>query len=202
MTPGVLLGRARRAWFPLLFVLLFGWLDWLSHHDPVVAVGGVVLAVAGILLWPEIAARLGLTALLQRVPQRFRPVLFAIPGLAFVLVRTQSGGASGQTTQTVAAISLVSVVVLSFLGPAIDRRLAGWYSRRNVVPRLPRMVLAPLLAVVLSYLIVHGAPADLPTLAGVGAASAATTPSSTLAVLASLVAAAVSFLLLREPAPD
>jgi hypothetical protein len=201
MSVSVLLGRARRAWFPLLFVLLFAWLDWLSHHDLVVPILGVLLAAGGILLWPEIAARLGITATVQRIPQRLRPILLALPGLAFVLLRAQ-GDPRSQTAPTIAVLSLVTVAALSFFGPAVDARLAGWYARRNLIPRLPRMLLTPLLAVVLSYLIVHGNPADLPALTGASAAASGTSPSPLLAVLASLVTTAVGFMLLREPAAE
>ena len=198
MSAGTVLSAVRRSWVPLLFVLLFGWVDWLGHRSLLV-IPGVLLAAALILLWPPVAGRLHLDGLWHRLPAWLRPIAVAAPGLAFLLWRGRTGSLAGTAT-VVAALSLVSVIALALFGPAIDRRLGGFYRVRNVVPKVVRLLLAPALAIVLSFVVVHG-PSDLRALAGAAATPATVgTVSSVLIVIAALLSTAVGFLLLREPA--
>jgi hypothetical protein len=198
---GTLLGRARGAWFPILFVLLFAYIDFIAHHNLLVVVGGVALALAAILFWPDLAARLGIGTLVSRIPAPMRPVLFAVPGLAFLLVRGQMGTQT-QAAPTVAVISLIVVTALSVLSPAIDPRLSGYYRVRDLVPRLIRMIATPALAIAIGFAIMHGGLTDMPSLLSGKAATSAAAPGALnpfLLVLASLTSTAAGFLLLREP---
>lgn len=198
---GTLIARARGAWFPLLFVLLFAYIDFIAHHNLLVVVLGVVIAVAAILFWPDVAARLGLDALVGRIPQPVRPILFAIPGLAFLLMRGQTGTQT-QAAPLVAVVSLMAVTALTVLSPAIDPRLSGYYRVRDLVPRLVRMIATPALAITLGFAIMHGGFADMPTLLSGKTATAAAAPgpvSPILLVVAALLSTGIGFLLLREP---
>jgi len=172
-----LLQRARSSWYVILFILLFAAVDWIAHHDPVIAFLGAIIAIAAVLTWPDVAARLHVDRLLAKVPPLARAALIALPGLAFIALRERGG--------LVAVVTLAAVVGLAVFGPALDRRLAGFYRGRDAVPRAGRMVAAPVLALLVAGAI--AAPAR-------GAASV----SPVLLVLAALASTAIGFLLLRE----
>lgn len=189
--------RAAAAWFPLLFVALFAWLDWITHRSVVflVVVGGGTVAV--ILFRERIVERLKLGPTLAQVPARLRPLLLALPPLLYFVVRGQ--GTSDAGIQVLLA-SIGMILAISFLGPGIDRRLSGFYGRRNRwMPRPARMLLAPVTAILLAFLVVHGTLSDLPALFG-GATNSPASPSGRTGriVLGTLLSGAFAFLLLRE----
>lgn len=189
--------RLRRLWFPLIFVALFAWIDWITHRSILflLLVGGGVAIV--ILYREQIARKLQLHDLLRQLPTQARPFLVAAPPLLYFMVRGQ--GTSDAGIQVV-LVSLAMVAAVTFLGPQIDQRLAGFYAWRNrFLPQLPRAILALVAAVLVAFLVVHGTLADLPALFGAPTRSPASPTDRTGRLLLSIVlAASIAFLLLRE----
>lgn len=192
------LARARRMWVVLASFVLLCYLDWLTHRDVafLIIAGGLVLTL--LLIGPELAEAVGLRAPLSRLPAVVKSLLFAAPGYAYLASR-------GQGTTDVAApvivTGIVIIIVLAVTGEAIDTRLAPFYSARNrVLPRGVRQGLTLVLAIVASFLIIHGDITDLPALFGVGThtkVKAFFTDSSRF-VFGGIVAMLVAVVLLRE----
>jgi len=183
--------------FALAFVALFCYLDWITHRSAVavvvIAAGGIAVIVFG----REIATKLNLQDEIAKIPARAKPILFAAPGLLYFMSRgSGTSGAGGP----VFFASAIAVAAPALFGPEIDARLAGFYAARNkAAPRVLRMIAAPILAVLLSFLIIHGSLGDIGALFG-GTTKAARTPAGLGGrfFLAALLSASVSFLLLRE----
>lgn len=208
MTKGEGLKRAKRAWYPLLFVLLFLWLDWITHRSFVFVIVGGAIAVGVIVfpkqiqakLPPDLAKRFNLTDPLAQVPPKIKPFVAASPGLLYFMLRGKGTSGAGLT---VPVVSLLAGACVRAYGEQIDKRLAGFYRVRDVVPRVVRMVLVPVLSIVLAFLIIHGNVGDMGALIG----KATTQPRSPAGlqgrfILATLATMTVSILLLRRSSKE
>jgi hypothetical protein len=184
-------------WLPLFFIGALSYMDWLTHREIwfVLVVGGG--GAAAILLWPLIKARLGLEPTLAQIPAWARPFLAVAPFVLYFVIRGQGRSNAGVL---VALLSTAIVATTAFFGPAIDRRLAGFYAARNrILPRWLRLVLALSAPLVIALLVVHGSLFALPLLFG------GTTDSPSYAngkavpfALSTILSAGIVFLLLRE----
>ena len=193
--------RLMSSWFPLVFVVLFTWLDWISHRDLFAAI--ILFGGSAVVIFrSEIGARTGLTKVAEQLPPQAKPIFLAIPGLVYYYLRGQ-GTADPTVANAVILFTMGFVVVVAIFGQKIDARLAGFYESRNrILPRLVRGILAPVLAVLISFAVIHGNLGDLPALFG-GTTVAARSPvevSTLTFVVATLLAAGASFLLLRDRA--
>jgi hypothetical protein len=189
--------RARRDWLPLLFVALFAWLDWVINRSlafVLLAGGGVSGAI---MFRAEIAERLGLVRWFKFVPARVASLLFATPGLLYFLIRGQGTSEAGLA---VVLATLLALATIMFCGSRIDDRLAPFYAFRDrILPRMFRMLIALAVAILMSFLIIHGSLGDLPALFG-GTTHSPQAPAGIQwrFFLATLLAAASAFLLVRE----
>lgn len=190
--------RLRATWPVLIFTTLFMWLDWITHRDAafIVIIGLLVAAV--VVFGPAIIAWLNLTATVAMIPWWIKPFLFAAPAYIYLLSRGQGTTDAGTP---IVITGLILLAALLAVGPSLDARLAGFYQARNrLVPRPLRIVLSPLIAIVLSFLIVHGDLSSLPAFWGGSTQTrkrAAETDTS-LFVIAALLSTIVTLLLLRE----
>jgi hypothetical protein len=189
------------------YVVLLAWLDWITHRSIVfvIVVGGGLIAAAlyksriGKALMAVEWARPVVEAW-DKAPPRVRQLLTSLAPLLYFLVRGQGTSGAGGVVVLAGAIVACSVV---FFGKEIDARLAGFYKARNkVLARGARMVLAPVLGIVIAFLVVHGSLSDLPALFGGQTSS----PQSPMGLegsmfLATLLAGACTVLLLREGEP-
>lgn len=183
--------------FALAFVALFAYLDWITHRDVATTVVLAAAAAGSILYRRAIVDWLNLRPQLDRLSPRVRPLLAAIPGLAYFLFRGQgTSGAGG-----IVLVSMLGVVGANMvIGPQLDEKLAAFYVTRNkVLPRPVRMALALVVPVLIAFLVVHGSLGDLPAMFG-GTTKHPATPDGLEGrfLLATLLSAAVSWLLLRE----
>jgi hypothetical protein len=187
--------------FGLVLIAWFAYLDWILHREAAfVIIFGLV--AAGVVVWKrEIIDRLNLGPNLAQVPVQLKPVIAAVPGIAYFLAR-------GQGTSGAGGVVLVSMLLVigagAFLGPAIDVRLRPVYDARNRILPLPvRMALGIIVPVLLSFLLIHGSLSDLPALFG-GTTKTARSPAGLEGrfLLATLLSAAVGWLLLRQAPPE
>jgi hypothetical protein len=188
----------------IAYVVFFAWLDWIMHRSIVfiIVVGGGLIAAAlyrsrigqAIMSaeWPR-----PLVEGWQRISPRVRHLLVSLTPLLYFLIRGQGTSNAGIV---VVIASLIVAAVVIFLGPAIDPALKGFYAARNrLLARGLRMVLAPVLGIVIAFVVVHGSLGDLPALFG----GQTTSPQSPVDLtgqifLATLLAGACTVLLLRE----
>ena len=190
----------RGALLPIIFIVVLGYVDWLAHRNiPVVVIGGVV-AIGLALFRSQISSRLLRIPAIARIPEPVRTIgLAAIPLLYFSLRGRGTSGAGG----LVLVVGLAVVVAIQLFGPALDRSLARFYEARNrVLPRWLRMLLVPLVAIVVTFLLIHGSLGDLPAMFG-GTTRAPASPAGRqgLFLVGVLLSAAAGILLLRE-APE
>lgn len=200
----------RRLWGFIAYVILFAWLDWMTHRNVpfIVFVGGVV--ILGALFRAPIGRAIQAISLRDTsgwtnrfvngwlaLPWKIRRTLVALTPLLYFLLRGQGTSGAGGAVLLGAAAVAVPVILM---GDQIDRPLQHYYLRRDtLVPRWLRLVLAPAVAIVLAFTIVHGSILDLPALFG----GATLTPRSPVGLdgrffLATLIASACSVLLIRE----
>jgi hypothetical protein len=185
------------SWLALAFVVVFCYLDWITHRE---AAATVLLGAAatGVIVYRRaLIAKLNLGPTMESLSPRVKPILAAIPGVAYFLLRGQgTSGAGG-----IVLISMALVVGASVLfGPQLDVKLAGFYGSRNrVLPKVLRMALAIVVPVLVAFLVVHGSLSDLPALFG-GSTNHPSSPAGleNRFLLATILSAAVSWLLLRE----
>jgi len=187
-------------WLALAFVAVFAYFDWIMHRELATTLI-LAAAVAGVIVFrPRLIAALNLGDPLAAIPRRFKPILAAIPGVAYFLIRGQGTSGSG----TVVLLSMLAVVAASvLLGSAFDRTLAPYYRVRNrLLPRPLRMVLAIVLPVLVAFLVIHGSLADLPALFG-GTTRHRQNPVGRQGqfFVGTLLSAAVAWLLLRDSPP-
>jgi hypothetical protein len=185
------------SWLALAFVAVFCYLDWITHRE---AATTVLLgaAVAGVIVYRRAPIdKLNLGPTLESLSPRVKPILAAIPGVAYFLLRGQgTSGAGGFVFVSMGMVVGVSVL----FGPLLDEKLAGFYASRNrVLPKAIRMVLAIVVPVLVAFLIVHGTLSDLPALFG-GSTNHPSSPAGLESrfLLATTVSAAATWLLLRE----
>jgi len=200
--------RLGRVWPTFIFLAIFGWLDWLTHRQLGVTIFGGGAIIALILFWPQLIVACGLQPLRERTPPFVPPLLLATPGMVYLLTR---GAGTSDAGPAVVVTAMLLIAVFAFFGQWIDARMSGWYRIRNrVLPRFLRIILTPIVAILLSFAIVHGSLTDLPALWGAGTAtpkrvrtvgyfgeSVAVVDTATF-VLAAILAALVAMLLLRE----
>jgi hypothetical protein len=194
----------RAIWIFAAYVVFLAWLDWITHRSVVfvIVVGGGLIAAAlyksriGKAITSAEWAR-PLVEAWDKAPPQVRQLLVSLTPLLYFLFRGQ--GTSGAGAVVVIAALIVACAVV-FLGKEIDTRLHGFYAARNrVLARGARMVLAPVLGILIAFLVVHGSLADLPALFG-GQTSSPRSPIdlSGQMFLATLLAGACTVLLLRE----
>ncbi|MHB8510339.1 MAG: hypothetical protein ACYDGR_17110 [Candidatus Dormibacteria bacterium] len=194
--------RAGSRWFSLVYLGLIGWLDYITHRDLLFLFFALGLTVVLVLFPHEVSdwARkwIDLRGLLARVPPRWRPVLpVALAGFYFYARGAGTSGAGESVLITMLAVAALMVV----FGGRVDARLAPFYERRDrLLPRTLRMALTPVIALVLSFGLVHGNLGDFPAFYG-GRPTLHRSPAgrSDLVVFAVLLSAAASYLLLRQP---
>jgi hypothetical protein len=208
--------RLRRIWLVLVYVGLFAWFDWIAHRD-VLFLAFAVLVVAMLLLAPEIGQAVSrlqggryaagvaqLTKLIHgfpAIPPIVRPFLLAIPGLSYLVARGQGTAPDGMALVVVVTV-LSFLVVVVVAGGRIDAGLAPYFAIRNRVPRIARLVIAPIVSIIVAFLVVHQDLGDLPALWG-GTTNTRHTPADVdlwLFGLAALLASVLSYLLIHEAA--
>jgi hypothetical protein len=192
------------------YVLFFAWLDWITHRS----VGFVVIVGGGLILAAAFRSRIAETIKSAassdsaewmrpvldawvRLPARVQRLLVSLTPLLYFVLRGQ--GTSGAGTAVVMAGALVATVSI-FFGHLIDPPLQGVYAARDRwLPPWLRVLLAPVLGVLIAFLIVHGSLFDLPALFG-GKTTSPQSPAgmSRQFFLATLLAGACTVLLLRE----
>jgi len=204
------MGKVRGILVFSAYVLFFAWLDWIVHRSVVFIVvvgGGLIVAavfrsrIAGAI---TSAAHGGSAEWLrqalgawQRLPTRAQRLMVSLTPLLYFLLRGR--GTSGAGIAVLMAGLIVATAVI-FLGHRIDPPLQGFYAARNrLLVRWLRALLAPVLGVLIAFLIVHGSLLDLPALFG----GPTTSPQSPAGLsgrffLATLLAGACTVLLLRE----
>ncbi|MGQ0775256.1 MAG: hypothetical protein ACT4NY_12680 [Pseudonocardiales bacterium] len=192
------------------YVLFFAWLDWITYRSIVfilVVGGGLILAaayrsrIAGAI---TSKARSGSAEWMSpvidgwsRLPARVQRLLISLTPLLYFLLRGQ--GTSGAGTAAIIAATLVATASI-FFGHLIDPPLQDLYAARDrLLGRWLRVLLAPVLGVLIAFLIVHGSLLDLPALFG-GTTNSPQSPAdmSGRFFLATLLAGACTVLLLRE----
>ncbi|HSV64422.1 MAG TPA: hypothetical protein VLJ59_00755 [Mycobacteriales bacterium] len=194
----------RAIWIFVAYVVFFAWLDWIMHRSIVfiVVVGGGLIVAA---LYKSRIGKAITTAewprpiveAWEKLSPRVRQLLVSLTPLLYFLIRGQGTSNAGIV---VVLASLVVAGGVIFLGQAIDSRLKDFYAARNrVLARGPRMVLAPILGIVIAFLVVHGSLGDLPALFG-GETTSRQSPAGLDGhfFLATLLAGACTVLLLRE----
>jgi hypothetical protein len=190
--------RLTAIWPVLIFVALFTWLDWITHRDIAFIIIFLIVGVGLLVFWPMIIVALNLTDVVAKIPWWVRPFLYAAPAYIYMLSRGQGTTDAGTP---IIITGLVLLAALLFIGPSIDSVLAGYYRVRDrLVPRPVRIVLSPVIAIVLSFLIVHGDLSSIPAFWG-GATNTrrmAIETSVWLFVAAALLSMIVTILLLRE----
>jgi hypothetical protein len=185
----------RATWLGVVVVLLFGVLDYVAHHELVLMLIGTGVIVAGLVFGPHIVTLL-LGGRRPRLPTWLHPVVALLPGAAYLLLR----GPGSDVNLAVTAALMVVALVLFTSGRVLDRRLGRYYARRNRVPIALRLVAAPVLGLVLGYTLVHGSLGGLSQLWHAAAEEGGPGPALVPVVIAALVGAITSLLLLRDPA--
>lgn len=198
---GDLRRRARAAWFPLTFVALFAWLDWVLHRNPlfILVVGGAV--VAAILYREEIAQRSGLGEFMRGLSPVNQALMRAAPALLYFLLRGRGTAGGGAILVVLVALGVVFGMVR--YGEQIDQRLSSFYRVRDRALSLRvRTIIAVIFPVVVGFGVIHGSLADLPALFG----ASTSTPQAPMGresqyFLGAVLCAGVTILLLRRGTP-
>ena len=192
-------GAIRRKLLPILLVGFIAYLDYLEHSDsgPFLQIVMGAIAVVLILFGHEIAERTGLSATIQQIPAKIRPVLMALPPTLWFAIR--DGGTSGAGV-AVMIVTLGLVAIISFFGPQIDAALVGFYAARDrTLPRWARLALVIVLPVLISLIVVHGSLAALPVLfQGTTNSSKSAQGRAGLIVFSVVLSAVIALLLMRE----
>lgn len=189
----------------LAFVAVFAYFDWIMHREVPATIVLALVAGALIVYGHALVDMFGLRDAVDAIPQRVKPVLAATPALVYFLARGQG---TSDSSSVVFVCMLLVVGVSVVFGPAMDRKLAGFYRSRNrVLPQVVRVLLAVVLPVLISFLVIHGSLSDVPALFG-GTTKHPQTPVGREGsfFLGTALSAAVAWLLLREgtgaaPAP-
>ena len=192
------------------YLILFAWLDWITHRSVVfiLIVGGGLLLAAVFLPQIRAAVRSAATrdaagvlgrvvGFWDRLPEPIRRIVIALTPLIYFVLRGQ--GTSGAGSVVIFATLLV-VLAIVLLGKQIDKVLDPFYAARDgVLPRWLRAILAPVLGVLVAFIVVHGSILDLPALFGGPTRS----PQSPIGLeprflFATLLASILAVLLVRE----
>jgi hypothetical protein len=185
-----------RSWLPLVYLVLAGYFDYISHREwaPLLLMGGA--AVGAILYRHAIYA--AMRPLNQLIPERWFPVLLAgLPALLYFLSR--GSGTLGSSSVLLIALMLGALIFgVVTRGEAVDRALQPWYELRDrLLPRAVRLLAPPFLAVFLSFAIAQGTLGDFDAMFG-GTTDKAAIPSTSKTLIATLLTVVVTFLLARE----
>jgi hypothetical protein len=192
------------------YIVFFSWLDWILHRSFVFIVvvgGGLIIAAvyrSNLVARLSDAAHGGIADRIrpvvdtwERMPERLQRLLISLTPLLYFLVRGQgTSGAGG----AVALASVIVAAVAIFSGPVLDERLSDFYAARDrLLPRPIRLMLAPVVGVLIAFLVVHGSLRDLPALFG-GKTESPQSPTDMAGrfFLATLLAGACTLLLVRE----
>jgi hypothetical protein len=108
LTPG--------SWMAIAFIVVFSYLDWITHRELVTT---IVLAVAagGLVVYRQtLIVKLDLGPTVGSIPPRAKPILAAIPAVAYFLIR-------GQGTSGAGGVVLVSMVVVVGASVAFGQQL-------------------------------------------------------------------------------
>ncbi|HCT79336.1 MAG TPA: hypothetical protein DGT23_22800 [Micromonosporaceae bacterium] len=192
------------------YLLLFAWLDWITHRSVIfILIVGVGLFL-GAVFRARIAAAIrsfgrrdtsgvfsGVLTFWDGLPWQVQRILVALTPLIYFVFRGQ--GTSGAGFVVVVA-TLVVVLAIVLFGARLDKVLDPLYAARDgLLPRWLRVVLAPVLAVLIAFVVVHGSLLDLPALFG-GTTHSPQSPVGLEArfLFATLLAGACTVLLVRE----
>jgi len=185
-----------RSWLPLVYLVLVGYFDYISHREwvPLLLMGG---AAIGAILYRQ-AIYAFLRPLGQLVPEHWFPVLLAgLPALLYFMTR-------GSGTLSSSGVLLIAVMLGALIfgvvtrGEAVDRALQPWYELRDrLLPKVVRLVAPPFLAIFLSFAIAQGTLGDFDAMFG-GTTDKAAIPSTSKILIATLLTVVVTFLLARE----
>ena len=193
--PGQLVG----SWLPLVYLVLVGYFDYISHREwvPLLLMGGA--AIGAILYRKAIYAFM--RPLGELIPERWFPVLLAgLPALLYFMTR-------GSGTLSSSGVLLIAVMLGALIfgvvtrGEAVDRALQPWYELRDrLLPKVVRLLAPPFLAIFLSFAIAQGTLSDFDAMFG-GTTDKAAIPSTGKILIATVLTVVVTFLLARE-APE
>lgn len=204
------MGNRREILMFSAYVLFFAWLDWITHRS----VAFIIVVGAGLIAAAAFRSRIAravasaastasaewlrkITDAWQRLPERVQRLAVSLTPLLYFLMRGQGTSGAGMAV-LVAGVAVAAGTI--FLGPRIDPPLQAFYAARDrLLARWLRALLAPVLGVLIAFLIVHGSLSDLPALFG----GHTTSPQSPAGLsgrffLATLLAGACTVLLLRE----
>ncbi|MFE7777711.1 hypothetical protein ACFU5O_28185 [Streptomyces sp. NPDC057445] len=191
--------RIKQAWFPLTFIGLLAWLDWIMHRSLlfILVVGGAT--TAAFLYRKELAQHLQLTGRLRQLPPIARALIRATPPLLWFLVRGQ--GTSG-VGWLVVLLVLGSVAAMTRWGTVVDHYLAHFYSLRDrLLSYRTRSVLVLFIPLVTAFGIIHGNPLDVIALIGGPTTQPQAAPGLIgRFILGTIVAIALTALLMRRAA--
>ena len=190
--PGQLVG----SWLPLVYLVLVGYFDYISHREwvPLLLMGGA--AIGAILFRQTIYA--AMRPLSQIIPERWFPVLLAgAPALLYFLSRG-SGTLSSSGVLLIALMLGALIFGMVTRGEAVDRALQPWYETRDrLLPKAVRLLAPPFLAIFLSFAIAQGTLGDFDAMFG-GTTDKSAIPSTSKILIATLLTVVVTFLLARE----
>jgi len=196
------------------YLILFAWLDWITHRSVIfiwIVGGGLIL---GAVLMPQIRAAVRSAAtrdsagfvgrvvgFWDALPEPVRRIAIALTPLIYFVFRGQGTSDAGLV---VIFATLLVVLAIVLLGKQIDQVLDPFYAARDgILPRWLRAILAPVLGVLVAFVVVHGSILDLPALFGGPTRS----PQSPVGLefrflVATLLASVLAVLLVRERSSD
>ena len=185
-----------RSWLPIVYLVLVGYFDYISHREwgALLLMGG---AAVGAILYRQVIYGF-MRPLGQIVPERWFPVLLAgVPGLLYFLTR-------GSGTLDSSGVLLIALMLGALIfgmvtrGEAVDKTLQPWYELRDrMLPKAVRLLAPPFLAIFLSFAIAQGTLSDFDAMFG-GTTDKAAIPSTGKTLIATLFTVVVTFLLARE----
>ena len=195
-----LTSRARDSWFPLLFVAVFAWLDWVLHGSIAFILIIGLPAVAIILFREKIMRLTPIGQILHSMPPSIGAVVRASPALLYFLVRAR--GTAGPTA--IFVVLLVGAAILGMVkyGRSLDSRLSVFYKSRDRIlgTRLTAFLLI-LFPILIGFALIHGSITDISALFG-GTTESREAPTGALVFLRFVFGAALcvvyTFLLLRR----
>lgn len=191
---------ARGAILPILLIVVLAYFDWLTHRNLAVVVIGGALAVGIVLLRSMIAARLLQIPAIAQIPGPVRTIALATIPLLYFVIRGQGTSGAGAM---VLVVTLAVVAGTQLFGAALDRGLAGFYAARNrILPHWLRMVLVPLFAIFVTFLLIHGSLGDIPAMFGGTTNSPATPVERQGQMLLGVLLSAIAAILLLREAPE
>lgn len=192
------------------YVLLFAWFDWIIYRSVLFVVfvgGGLIVAMAfrhRIAEAVRSAAYGGSAEWMRPIIEvwhqlswKMQRLLIALLPLLYFLLRGQGSSSAGSA---VLVAGLLVATATIYYWHRVDPKLQEFYAARDrLLARWVRLLLAPVLGVLIAFLVVHGSLLDLPALFG-GTTNAPQFASgmSWRYFLATVLAGGCTVLLLRE----